>query len=84
MEKNTFVFCRFKYKLHYFKCTESVVPQNNHTLLESMGLTYYKVVFNSIIKFFKKNVKPRLYALEDFLGVDSTNFLCLTVSSLVA
>ena len=52
----------------YFKCSESVVSENNHALPENIVLVYFKVflVRNSS---FQENAETKVYALEDSLGV---------------
>ena len=52
----------FRLKHQYLKCSESVVSENKHALLENIALMYSKVLFirNSS---FPENAKTKVYAL---------------------
>ena len=66
----TFVFWNFQLKLQFLECSLSVISENNHALPESIVLMYSKVflIRNSS---FQENVKTKVFALEDSLGVES-------------
>ena len=43
----TFVFWSFQFKLPYYKCSESVVSENNRVLPENIVLLHSKIFLNS-------------------------------------
>ena len=64
----------FNSNFRIIKSSESVVSENIHVLPENIVLMYSQIFLNSNSSF-QENVKTKVYALEDSLGVYRCGYL---------